>query len=197
VLTGSDELEEVIKSTCVSGLDILTCGPDVQNPSETLHSENFAKVMKLLAKQYDRIIVDSPPVLPVTDAQILASICQVTILVLRAEKSTRKASQQAYDALVRAGTRILGVVVNDAPKNGRYGYYGDKGYYDSGNDAGSRKNKTSTSLPKSAVVITRSERPESSGSSGSLRIAERQKVLPVRKKAVVSRKESAGVYDGT
>lgn len=197
VLTGADELEEVIKSTCVSGLDILTCGPDVQNPSETLHSASFAKLIKLLAKQYDRIIVDSPPVLPVTDAQILASICQITILVLRAEKSTRKTSQQARDALQRVGARVLGVVVNDVPKNGRYGYYGGNGYYDSGNRAGSRKNKTSTSLPKPAVVITRSEHPEHPDKSGSLSIAERQKVLPVRKKSVAGRKETASVYDGT
>jgi succinoglycan biosynthesis transport protein ExoP len=197
VLTGADELEEVIKSTCVSGLDILTCGPDVSNPSETLHSENFAKVLKLLAKQYDRIIVDSPPVLPVTDAQILASICQVTILVLRAEKSTRKASQQAHDALVRVGARVLGVVVNDVPKNGRYGYYGGDGYYNSSNGAGSRKDKTIASHTKSAVIVPRSERSESMGNSGSLNIAKRQKVLPVRKKAVAIRKETAGVYDGT
>ena len=197
VLAGADELEEVIKTTCVSGLDILTCGPDVQNPSETLHSGNFNKVMKLLTKQYDRIIVDSPPVLPVTDAQILASICQITILVLRAEKSTRKASQQAHDALVRVGARVLGVVVNDVPKNGRYGYYGGDGYYKSGNGDGSRKNKTSTSHTKSAVIVARSGRSESSGSSGSPSIAERQKVLSVKKKAVVGRKESAGVYDGT
>jgi capsular exopolysaccharide synthesis family protein len=197
VLAGADELEEVIKSTCVSGLDILTCGPDVPNPSETLYSANFTKVMKLLAKQYDRIIVDSPPVLPVTDAQILASICQITILVLRAEKSTRKGSQQAHDALVRVGARVLGVVVNDVPKNGRYGYYGGDGYYDSDNGAGSRKNKTSTSYTKSSVIVTGSKHPEKSVNSGSLSIAERQKVLPVRKKAVASRKKSAGVYDGT
>ena len=197
VLAGADELEEVIKSTCVSGLDILTCGPDVPNPSETLYSANFTKVMKLLAKQYDRIIVDSPPVLPVTDAQILASICQITILVLRAEKSTWKASQQAHDALARVGARVLGVVVNDVPKNGRYGYYGGDGYYDSGNGAGSRKNKTSTSHPKSAVNIARSKHPESSSNSGLPSIAERQKVLPVRKKIVAGSKESASVYDGT
>jgi len=118
-------------------------------------------------------------------------------LVLRAEKSTRKTSQQARDALQRVGARVLGVVVNDVPKNGRYGYYGGNGYYDSGNRAGSRKNKTSTSLPKPAVVITRSEHPEHSDKSGSLSIAERQKVLPVRKKSVAGRKETASVYDGT
>jgi len=194
VLAGADELEEVIKSTCVPGLDILTCGPDVPNPSETLHSDNFAKVMKLLAKQYDRIIVDSPPVLPVTDAQILASICQITILVLRAEKSTRKASQQAHDALVRVGARIIGVVVNDVPKNGRYGYYGGDGYYNDANGAGSRKNKRKIGYQKSAVVVERLEHPARSDNSGSQRIVE---ITSRKKKAVTRHKEAAEAYDST
>jgi len=197
VLAGANELEEVIKTTCVSGLDLLTCGSNVTNPSETLQSASFTRLLKLLAKQYDRIIVDSPPVLPVTDAQILASICQITILVLRAEKSTRKASKQAHDALVRVGARVLGVVVNDVPKNGHYGYYGGDGYYNSRHGTGSQKNKTSTSHTKSALLVTRSERPQSSGNSGSLSIAEMQKVLSVKKKVTAGHKESAGVYDGT
>ena len=129
VLAGRDNIEDVIKTTRIAGLDLLTCGPDVPNPSETLHSEVFQKLVKLLTKKYDRIIVDSPPVLPVTDAQILASICRVTLLVLRAEKSTRRASQQARDALVRVGGHILGVVVNDAPNDGHYGYHRGNGYY--------------------------------------------------------------------
>lgn len=129
ILAGRETLDEAIKPTSIAGLDLLTCGPDVLNPSETLQSEAFGKLMKLLTKRYDRIIVDSPPVLPVTDAQILASICQITLLVLRAEKTTRKASQQARDALVRVGAYIFGVVVNDAPSNGHYGCYHGAGYY--------------------------------------------------------------------
>lgn len=194
VLAGADELEEVIKSTCVPGLDILTCGPDVSNPSETLHSDNFAKVMKLLAKQYDRIIVDSPPVLPVTDAQILASICQITILVLRAEKSTRKASQQAHDALVRVGARIIGVVVNDVPKNGRYGYYGGNGYYSDAKGGGSRKNKIKIGYQQTAVIVEKSEHPARSDNSGSQRIVE---ITSCKKKAVTRHKEPAEAYDST
>jgi succinoglycan biosynthesis transport protein ExoP len=231
VLAGTDELEEVIKTTCVSGLDLLTCGPEVPNPSEMLHGESFKQIIKLLAKQYDRIIVDSPPVLPVTDAQILASICQITILVLRAEKSTRKASQQARDALLRVGARVLGVVVNDVPKNGRYGYYGGDGYYSSGSDAGFRKNKRKFGYKKSIVVegpvfsrnsglhriielasrknknsaahresvatTTSSDSALSPNNSGSLSIAERHKVLPVRKKAVTRNEKSAEAYDTT
>ncbi len=194
VLVGAEELEEVIKSTCVSSLDLLTCGPDVPNPSETLHSANFAKVMKLLAKQYDRIIVDSPPVLPVTDAQILASICQITILVLRAEKSTRKASQQAYDALVRVGARVPGVVVNDVPRNGRYGYFGSDEYYSNANGAGPRKNKRKIGNQNPAFVIERPEHPARSNNSGSQRIVE---ITSCKKKAVTRHKEPAKAYDGT
>ncbi|MFC1792585.1 GumC family protein [Planctomycetota bacterium] len=189
VLAGAYELEEVIKSTCVSGLDLLTCGPDVTNPSETLHSANFAKVMKLLAKQYDRIIVDSPPVLPVTDAQILASICQITILVLRAEKSTRKASKQTRDALLRVGARVIGVVINDVPKNGRFGYFGGDGYYNDDNGAGSRKNRRKIGFPK-PVIVEKSEHPARSGNSETQRIVE---IISSKKKTVAAKRESTAV----
>jgi capsular exopolysaccharide synthesis family protein len=197
VLAGTNKLEDVIKTTCVSGLDILTCGPEVPNPSETLHSASFTSLVKLLAKQYDRIIVDSPPVLPVTDAQILASICQITILVLRAEKSTRKASQRARDALQCVGARVLGLVVNDVPKNGRYGFYGGDGYYNGAKRAGSHKNKENRSYQKSAVDGERFKHSENSKNSRLLSIAERQRVLSVRKKAVTRRKEPAKAYDST
>lgn len=170
VLEGTNELEEVIKTTCVPGLDLLTCGQDVPNPSETLHSANFTKLMKLLVKQYDRIIVDSPPVLPVTDAQILASICQITILVLRAEKSTRKASRQACDALLRVGAQIPGVVVNDVPKNGRFGYYGVDGYYNDSNK--NRFGRRTNGLQQPEIASQRRELCSHLGSSGSQKIVE-------------------------
>ncbi|MBN2594538.1 MAG: polysaccharide biosynthesis tyrosine autokinase [Sedimentisphaerales bacterium] len=190
VLNGAYKLEDVIKTTCVSGLDLLTCGSDVPNPSETLYSVNFNKVMKLLAKQYDRIIVDSPPVLPVTDAQILSSICQITILVLKAEKSTRKASKQTRDALLRVGARILGVVVNDVPKNGRFGYYGGNGYYSESNDTRPGKNKITSVLQKPAIVDKRQELCARLGNSASRRIVE---IALPKKKTVVTNGKSAAV----
>jgi len=187
VLDGANELEEVINTTCVPGLDLLTCGKDVANPSETLHSANFAKLMKLLAKQYDRIIVDSPPVLPVTDAQILASICQITILVLRAEKSTRKASRQACDVLLRVGAQIPGVVVNDVPKNGRFGYYGGDGYYKDSKKTGyGRRMK---GFQKSDLAGKRRELCARLGNSGSQRIVEI--ASPKKKTAAADRKSAA------
>jgi succinoglycan biosynthesis transport protein ExoP len=186
VLAGTHELGEVINKTCVSGLDLLTCGPYVSNPSETLHSENFAKLIKLLAKQYDRIIVDSPPVLPVTDAQILASICQITILVLRAEKSTRKASKHARDVLLRVGAKIPGVVVNAVPRNERFGYYDGNGYYKDSNNAGSGKGIFG--IQKSNLVDKRQELCARLVGSTSQRIVE---IAAPKKKTVATNRKSA------
>jgi len=129
VLTGATTLEEAIRPTEVKGLELLPCGPDVPNPSEMLNSESFAKLLELLSNKYDRVIIDSPPVMPVTDAQILAATCDITLLVLRAEKSTRKTSQQARDGLLSVGAHLLGAVVNDVPRKSRYGYYSSYGYY--------------------------------------------------------------------
>jgi capsular exopolysaccharide synthesis family protein len=142
VLAGATNLRTAIHSTEISGLDILTRGPEVPNPSEILNSNSFTRVLKHLANAYDRIIIDSPPVNPVTDAQIIAAICDITLLVLRAEKSTRKISQRARDGLLSVGAHMLGVVVNDVPRKGRYGYYGSYGGYDSyyGSDINQKRN---------------------------------------------------------
>jgi succinoglycan biosynthesis transport protein ExoP len=139
ILVGQVSLDEAIKACQTEGLAMLTSGPDVPNPSELLNSEAFANLLKELTHRYDRIVIDSPPVTPVADSQILAAICDVTILVLRADKSTRKASQQARDALASVGAHVLGAVVNDvSPRHSRYGYYSYYGYYGYGYG---RKNK--------------------------------------------------------
>ncbi len=129
VLAEAISIEEAIQPTKVTGLDLLTRGPDVPNPSEILNSKRFEELLKLLSKRYDRIIIDSPPVTPVTDAQILSAICDITLLVLRAEKSTRKMSQQARNGLLSVGARVLGAVVNDVPRKGLSGYYSSYGQY--------------------------------------------------------------------
>jgi capsular exopolysaccharide synthesis family protein len=130
VLAGRLTVDEAVQPGPVKGLDILGRGPEVPNPSELLNSDAFAEILKNLSERYDRIIIDSPPVTPVADSQILGALCNVTVLVLRAEKSTRRISQQARDALLSVGARILGVVVNDvSPKRGYYGYYSGYGRY--------------------------------------------------------------------
>ena len=131
VLAGSQTLAGAIRRTFTESLHIMTCGHDVANPSELLGSDEFRDILTSLAGMYDRIIIDAPPVMSVTDACILAAITDVTMLVLRANLSTRRGARAAHDALLRIGANILGVVVNDvSSKNGNYAYYGYSDSYD-------------------------------------------------------------------
>jgi capsular exopolysaccharide synthesis family protein len=124
VLAGEAKLEDVIHSTHIAGLDVLPCGPIPANPSEILNSQTFADLLDELSQKYDHVLLDSPPVMPVTDARILAASCDATVLALRAEKTTRKGAVYARDMLHSVGSQILGVVVNDVPRRkGIYGYY--------------------------------------------------------------------------
>jgi len=143
VIAGQEDLDRCISGSIVKGLDVMPCGPDVPNPSELLNSERFAQIIEELADRYDRVVIDAPPVIPVTDACILGAIADVTLLVLRADKSTRKASLQARERLQGLGARVLGVVVNDvSQRHGRYSYYYYYGYkYYGKDDNGQRKRR--------------------------------------------------------
>lgn len=124
VLAGKQTLDEAIHQTPVPGLDVLPCGPIPANPSEILNSQMFADVLAEVAQRYDHVLLDSPPVMPVTDARILAASADATLLAVRAEKTQRKAAVFARDVLRSVGARLLGVVVNDVPRRkGLYGYY--------------------------------------------------------------------------
>jgi capsular exopolysaccharide synthesis family protein len=128
VLAGRESLERAIQRTGVEGLDILPCGPIPANPSEILNSREFGELIDSLAARYDHILFDSPPVNAVTDARILGAVCDATILVLRADKSTKKAGEHARNALLTVGARVLGAIVNDAPKRKGYDVYGGSYY---------------------------------------------------------------------
>jgi len=143
VLAGQHTIDEAIQAGPIKELDILSCGPEVPNPSEILNSDLFATLLKNISGQYDRVIIDSPPVTLVADSQILGAICDTTILVLRVEQSTRRLSQRARDNLLSVGAHILGVVVNDVSRKHRhYGYYSDYGYYSHYGYYGSGAKKT-------------------------------------------------------
>jgi succinoglycan biosynthesis transport protein ExoP len=146
-------LEEATEHTGLENLDVLTCGPEVSNPAEMLNSESFTRIVERLAARYDRILVDSPPVVAVADALILAALCDVTILVLRAQSSTRKISMQARESLAGVDARVLGVVVNDASHgSGRYGYHGRYGYYRYDYYHGEGRERKSTPISAQATI---------------------------------------------
>jgi len=124
VLAGSTTLSAAIQTSGVDGLSLLTCGDHFPNPTEVLNSRQFAALLRALAKTYDRVLIDAPPVTAVTDAQILGALCDCTILVLKADKTAKRTAQHAIDALQSVGSRILGVVVNQADRSSnRYGYH--------------------------------------------------------------------------
>jgi capsular exopolysaccharide synthesis family protein len=156
VFAGKTKLGEAIQSTEVRGLSLLTCGFGIANPAEVLSSRTFATVLERLATAYDRVLIDAPPVTVVTDAQILGAICNYTVLVLKADKSTRRIARRAIDSLQSVGTRLLGVVVNDARATGdRYGYYADgRGYYSPslGNGGDGRKGRR-VDEPRRGVTV--------------------------------------------
>jgi len=117
-------VDECIRSTELSNLDILPCGVIPPNPSELLHSEVFRQFLNDVGERYDRILLDSPPVLPVTDSSILAQVTDGTLLVVQAGVTTKDSARRALDQLNNVQSGILGVVLND---------------FDSERDAGSRE----------------------------------------------------------
>lgn len=133
VLVGRAELKDAIRPSGVENLDLLVGGTLPPNPAELLDSQSLLNMLGQVSEMYDQVVIDSPPVVPVTDSRILAASCDAAILVLRAERSTRRLAEHAREAMLSVGANLLGVVVNDVPrgKDG-YGYdyygYGRYGY---------------------------------------------------------------------
>ena len=113
VLQGTSTLDQAIQPTGIEGLDLLPCGPLPASPTEMLNSSTFADLLETLADRYDQVVIDSPPVMGIADARIIAAAADMTVLVLRADKSTRRASELARDGLGSVGAQLLGVIVND------------------------------------------------------------------------------------
>ncbi len=133
-VTGDLPLEEVVRETEVPNLDVLTAGPLPPNPAELLHSDRFRKLIDKLRAKYDRVVIDSPPTLPVTDAAILSQVADGTILVVRGSKTPRNAVRQALRRLADVNGHLVGVVLNavnlrDTAYKGSYYYSYDSGYY--------------------------------------------------------------------
>lgn len=121
VMTGHAKLREAIRPTSVEGLYLLPCGTIPGKPAEMLESKRFAQAMQGLAGAFDRVVIDSPPVLPVIDARILSASADATLLVVRMNRSTRKLSAEAVHELHKVGAGILGGIANDVASAD--GYY--------------------------------------------------------------------------
>ncbi|SDB81162.1 capsular exopolysaccharide family [Pelagirhabdus alkalitolerans] len=126
VLVGELSLAEAFTKSEHDGLDILPSGPIPPNPSELLGSKAMTKLIEEAKRYYDFIIFDTPPVLAVTDAQILANQVDGSLLVVRSKQTDQEAALKAKELLEPAQSKLLGSVLNDVEltKN-QYYYYGE------------------------------------------------------------------------
>jgi polysaccharide biosynthesis transport protein len=131
VLTGATKLEETVQSVPeIPNLDILPSGPVPPFPTEMLSSGAMEAILQRCGELYDYIVIDSPPILSVTDGVILARQADAVVLVVRHGKSSKHIVRRARDILLRAGAGITGIVLNAVDLNSPeyYGYYGYSGY---------------------------------------------------------------------
>ena len=129
IATGKDVLE-IVQSSGTPGLDILTSGPVAPNPSEILASNRMKTVIEELKEKYDYVLIDTPPVLPVTDSSVIGSIADGTIMLTAWNQITPAMAKEAKTRLEQAGAKILGVVLNKVEVASKgYGYGYGYGYY--------------------------------------------------------------------
>lgn len=124
VTGGLANLTQAIRHSSIDNLDILPCGPRPQNPAELLSGARFQQVLTDLRKQYDYVIVDTPPMLAVSDPRVVAQRVDGILLVFKITKRARPLAERAREQLADMGANLLGVVVNGGgQKQGdEYGY---------------------------------------------------------------------------
>jgi capsular exopolysaccharide synthesis family protein len=151
----------------VEGLSVLPTGELPPNPSELLGSQRMQSLLDDLAAQVDVVIIDSPPLLPVTDAAVLARHVDGVLLVVEAGRTRRGAAQHAVESLRQVNANVLGVVLNAVPRRrgGGYSYYYyyyyDRYYEDVGEKRKRRRRKKG--LAGVARRLFRRKRGSSSG----------------------------------
>jgi len=121
-LAGEGIWQDMTYRTAIRGLYVLLCGPLPANPAELLSSDRMGALIREARKEYEFVILDSPPLLSAADARILASVTDATILVIKGGDTPRQVVQYAQSQARAAGANIMGVVVNNLPANGDFYY---------------------------------------------------------------------------
>lgn len=127
-LVGDFDLKSVIKKVDDS-LYVITAGTIPPNPSEILGSKAMEKLLDEVAINFDYVILDTTPVLPVTDALLIAAKADATLIVVKAKKTKENMVKQAYEHLMEVRANVIGTVLNECDKsidNKYYGYYAEK-----------------------------------------------------------------------
>lgn len=122
LLSGQADLQKVLHKTQVANLDVITRGKSPTNPSEILSSNQFKELLEQLQSQYDHIIIDTPPVLAVTDGIIISQYTGVNLIVARYAKSQMKELELTVNRFEQAGVKVNGFILNDTGYGYGYNY---------------------------------------------------------------------------
>ena len=129
-LSRNIEVDELIQQLPQENISLLPCGPIPPNPAELISSDKMKAMLAKLSERYDHILIDSPPIINVTDAVILSKMVDGVIMVVHGGRSTREAVRRARQELDSVGAKIFGVVLNnvDLRHDAYDGYYYSYGY---------------------------------------------------------------------
>lgn len=128
ILSSKALSEDAIKATGVENLDLVSRGAIPPNPSELLMHPRFKQFMEWAAENYDLVIIDTPPILAVTDAGIVGAIAGTSLMVGRFEQNTLKEIEVSFNRFDQVGVEIKGFILNAVEKKAS-SYYGGYGYY--------------------------------------------------------------------
>jgi succinoglycan biosynthesis transport protein ExoP len=155
VLLGTATLEEALQAAPgIPGLYLLASGPTPPNPSELLSDPRCKAVLDQLAERADIVLIDSPPVLPVTDAAVLATQVDGVVLVTSVGNSSRKDVARAIEVLGRVNAPLVGLVLNKASESDSYAYY-RYSYGPTDNEQWASARNASASKRKPSIAATK------------------------------------------
>jgi len=136
--------KDAIRTIPLANFDFISTGAIPPNPSELLLHENFANFLESVSKRYDLVIIDSPPILAVTDAAIISRMTSAVFMVVKAGKHPMRELEQSVKKLANSGANVKGIVFNDMPESSsRYGYGYGYGKYVYQYNYGNKPNKLS------------------------------------------------------
>ena len=113
LMVGDAELREAVRPNVLPNLDLLPSGPFPPNPSELLNSKTMQRLLEEFEGKYSHVILDTPPILAVTDSAVLGVHTDGVVLVLRSGETEQRAAERAVDQLRRVGVRVFGAVLNE------------------------------------------------------------------------------------
>jgi capsular exopolysaccharide synthesis family protein len=123
VVAGRVEWREAVQESGVANLSLLPCGPLPPNPSELLTSPRFAELLETVRKEFDFVIVDTPPLLAVTDPCVVAPRVDGVVLTIRLSKKSGPQAERAREMLTALNVKVIGVVVNGVNRRDGAGRY--------------------------------------------------------------------------